>query len=118
MFVFVSARSSVEQGFVHRWHRYLCAFVCVIAGLVPATVWAQSGGGVIGVVVDQVGARLPGATVTLVGERQDAATATAGSDGSYSIGAVASGRYRIRAELAGFDTTTSAPFYVGGGTVT
>ena len=64
-------------------------------------------------------ARLPGATVTLVGEQQESAgNATAGGDGSYSIANVAPGRYRVRAELSGFETTLTAPFYVGSGSAT
>jgi iron complex outermembrane receptor protein/vitamin B12 transporter len=88
----------------------------VAALLAPAAAWSQST--VSGVVLDQLGARLPGVTVTLVGERQDAGNSTSGSDGGYSFSNVATGRYRVRAELSGFETTTSAPFFVGGGNVT
>jgi iron complex outermembrane receptor protein/vitamin B12 transporter len=91
----------------------VCALVC----LMPAAAWAQSAT-VNGAVLDQLGARLPGATVTLVGEKQEAGITTAGSDGSYSLASVAPGRYRVRAELSGFETTVSEPFYVGSGTVT
>jgi iron complex outermembrane receptor protein/vitamin B12 transporter len=91
--------------------------MCALACLTPAAAWAQNAT-VSGAVLDQLGARLPGVTVTLVGEKQEAGTTTAGSDGSYSIPNVASGRYRVRAELSGFETALSEPFYVGGGTVT
>jgi len=85
--------------------------------LTPAAAWAQSAT-VSGVVLDQLGARVPGATVTIVGEQKDAGNTTAGSDGGYSIGNVAPGRYRVRAELSGFETSVTGPFYVSGGTVT
>jgi vitamin B12 transporter len=103
---------------MNRMRQCLYAGLCAVAVLVaPAAAWAQSAT-VTGVVLDQLGARLPGVTVTLVGERQDAGNATAGSDGSYAIANVTPGRYRVRAELSGFEPTTSAPFYAGGGTVT
>src|SRR4030095_15706604 len=57
-------------------------------------------------------------TVTLVGEAQNGGNTTSGSDGSYSIASVAPGRYRVRAELSGFDTALTALFYAGGGTTT
>jgi iron complex outermembrane receptor protein/vitamin B12 transporter len=100
-----------------RLKEYVCVAVCVLACLAPAAAWAQSAS-VNGVVVDQLGARLPGVTVTLVGDWQDAGSTTSGSDGSYSLTSVASGRYRVRAELSGFDTTVSDPVYVGGGAAT
>jgi vitamin B12 transporter len=93
------------------------AGVFLLAGLAPATVRAQSAT-VSGVVVDQLGARLPGVTVTLVGEQRDAGHAAAGGDGSYSIGNVAPGRYRVRAELSGFETALTPSFYVGSGSAT
>jgi iron complex outermembrane receptor protein/vitamin B12 transporter len=88
--------------------------VCVMACLAPAAAWAQTAT-VSGVVVDQLGARLPGVTVTLVGEAQNGGNTTSGSDGSYSLANVAPGRYRVRAELSGFETALTAPFYAGGG---
>jgi len=96
----------------------VCAGLYLLASLVlPAVAQAQSAT-VSGLVLDQLGARLPGATVTLVGEQQDAGNATAGGDGSYSIANVAPGRYRVRGELSGFETTVTAPFFVGGGIAT
>ena len=92
-------------------------FFLLFVALSPVAAWAQSAT-VSGAVFDQLGARLPGATVTLLGEQQEAGNTTAGSDGSYSIANVAPGRYRVRAELSGFETTVTAPFYVSGGTVT
>ncbi|HEV8395705.1 MAG TPA: TonB-dependent receptor [Vicinamibacterales bacterium] len=96
--------------------RTLRSFVLLLI-LFPAVASAQSAT-VTGAILDQLGARLPGATVTLVGEQRDAGNATSGSDGSYSIANVAPGRYRVRAELSGFETTVTAPFYVGSGTAT
>jgi len=103
---------------MNRWRQDVCAGLYLLASLVlPAVAQAQSAT-VSGLVLDQLGARLPGATVTLVGEQQDAGNATAGGDGSYSIANVAPGRYRVRAELSGFETTVTAPFFVGGGIAT
>ena len=102
---------------MNRLPRCVSALVCVMAWLVPAAAWAQTAT-VSGVVVDQLGARLPGVTVTLVGEAQSAGNTTSGTDGSYSIANVAPGRYQVRAELSGFETATSAPFYAGGGATT
>ena len=103
---------------MNRVQKFVCSCLCVLAVLVvPSGAWAQSAT-VSGVVVDQLGARLPGVTVTLVSEQRDAGNTTAGGDGSYTIGNVAPGRYRVRAELSGFATTFSAPFYVGGGSAT
>ena len=93
------------------------ALVCVMVWLIPAAAWAQTAT-VSGVVVDPQGARLPGVTVTLVGEQQNGGNTTSGGDGSYSIANVAPGRYRVRAELNGFETALTAPFYAGGGVTT
>ena len=97
----------------------VCVTVLVfaLACVTPAVAWAQNAT-VSGTVLDQLGARLPGVTVTLVGETHDAGSTTAGSDGGYRVVNVPPGRYRVRAELSGFETTVSTPFYVGGGTAT
>ena len=103
---------------MNRWRQDVCAGLYLLASLVlPAVAQAQSAT-VSGLVLDQLGARLPGVTVTLVGEQQGAGNATAGGDGSYSIANVAPGRYRVRGELSGFETTVTAPFFVGGGIAT
>jgi vitamin B12 transporter len=97
---------------MNRLRQSVCAGVCVMVSLLPASASAQSAT-VSGAILDQLGARLPGATVTLVGDRQSAGETTSGGDGSFSFGNVAPGRYRVAASLSGFETSSSAPFFVG-----
>ena len=44
-----------------------------------------------------------------------AADATSGSDGTFSFGSLAPGRYQVQASAKGFDARTSDPIYVGAG---
>jgi vitamin B12 transporter len=99
---------------MNRLQQLVCAGLCVLASLLPASVSAQSAT-VNGAILDQLGARLPGATVTLIGERQSAGETTSGGDGSFSFANVAPGRYRVSASLSGFEASSSAPFFVGAG---
>jgi len=99
-----------------RWSVWLV--VAALGAFVPVAARAQTAM-VSGVVVDQTGARLPGVTITLVGEGREAGSGTSGSDGTFSLANVVTGRYQVKGELSGFTTTTSEPFFVGpGGSVT
>src|SRR5687767_10856137 len=86
--------------------------VWIVAGFAPvsrnastALLRAQADrGGVAGTVIDQNGAVLPGGTVTLAGPEQRKTVTDA--MGLFSFENVRPGAYELRAELAGFLTST------------
>ena len=100
---------------MHRVIRVLLAAVCVASVVTGAVAWAQSQAGLSGTVVDSLGARVSSATVTLMRDGQKAAQTTSASDGAFSFGSLAPGRYQVTATASGFNPRTSAPIYVGAG---
>src|SRR5262245_27427044 len=77
--------------------------VVCLALAMPAA--AQTGGTLLGTVVDDQGLALPGATVTLTNvETGWTRTVVTDAQGRYRASALPPGVYAIRAELAGFTT--------------
>jgi hypothetical protein len=84
------------------------ACLTVICVFLATSASAQIGAGALaGRIVDQAGAPVPGASVTLTAVATGAArTAFTSADGAYVAAGLASGRYRVRVELAGFRPLT------------
>ncbi len=69
-----------------------------------------------GQISDPSGAVIPGATVSLTdGQGHTVATATAGADGSYSVGSVAPGTYVLFVTAQGFGSLSTKPFALAAG---
>jgi hypothetical protein len=84
----------------------LVLLLTVVTLFIPHVADAQSWRGVVrGIVVDQSGARVAGATIVVTNESTSAAREVLSSDaGEYLVPAVAPGRYRIEARVAGHKT--------------
>jgi hypothetical protein len=87
----------------------LCAYVVVLSLFVLCAppLWAQtpSTGALTGTVTDTSGAVIPNATVTATNTGTgQARTVTSGGDGSYQIGLLPPGTYRVKFEAKGFKT--------------
>src|SRR2546428_4360620 len=83
--------------------KFVTCLFAVVALIFPDLLFAQATATINGRIVDPGGAVLPGATVTIT----DAATGVArdtvtNGEGLYSVPALNSGTYNIKAELAGF----------------
>ena len=78
----------------------LCMIVCPVAmGQTAAT------GALTGTVTDSTGAVVPGVTVTATNaDTGQSRTTSTGASGSYSIGLLQPGNYRVKFEVAGFKT--------------
>lgn len=90
-----------------------------LAGIVavmvlPGAAHAQSTyGGVVGVLTDPTKAVVPGVTVTLTEVQTSVVrTTTTGARGSYEFLNLVQGRYRVDAEISGFQKTSVEPFPV------
>ena len=83
----------------------------VIVALAPVVARAQSGAASItGIVVDETGAALPGVTVTATNQATNVdSRSVTNTAGNYTITPLTVGTYVIKAELAGFRTTATAP---------
>ncbi len=79
--------------------------------LLPAAARAQTGtASITGLVTDETGGTLPGVTVTATNQATNVQhVAVTNEAGNYTITPVTVGSYVIRAELAGFRTSTTAP---------
>lgn len=88
-----------------------CLIAVGFALLLSSSASAQTGtASITGLVTDDSGAALPGTTVTAVNQTTNATHITvANAAGNYTITPVTVGTYVIRAELAGFRTSTTAP---------
>src|SRR5262245_43131689 len=84
--------------------------VCALSRVPSAS--AQEGGSVVGTVVDPLGARVSGASVQLLRDDQVTAEVTSDEKGDFSFGAVAQGRYQLRATARGFQTRVTSAFFV------
>jgi len=87
-------------------YRLEMARLLAVLVLTASTLFSQaSTGSIAGQITDQTRAAVPGATVTLTNEGTGAErTATADNTGAYIFPLVAPGRYRLRANAAGFKT--------------
>lgn len=87
---------------------YVAAAFVAVAGLLltPASLWAQTGTGVLdGHVFDESKASVPGATVTVKNAATGLTrTTTSSATGTFRIPGLPAGNYDITAELSGFGT--------------
>lgn len=92
------------------WSTLAVLLGCLLLAFGAGTAVAQTSsttGEIVGVVVDNDNSPLPGVTVTAVnvGTGLTRLTVT-GADGSYNLGLLTPGTYRVTAELSGFRTGT------------
>ena len=88
-----------------KWYWCALLFVCSLL-LGTASLFAQtaSTGALVGTVTDSSGAALPGATVTVTSaDTAQTRTVMSGSDGTYKIGLLSPGVYKVRFEAGGFE---------------
>ena len=83
--------------------------------LAPYLCLAADGPSLHGTVRDPLGALVPGATLDLLneGSADAVAHATVDADGEFRFALPGAGRFRIRVVAPSFQTTTSAPVFVG-----
>ena len=91
--------------------RFEIAFLGLVLALLPAGARAQTGtASITGVVMDETGGALPGVTVTATNQATNVEhVAVTNEVGNYTITPVTIGTYVIKAELAGFRTSATAP---------
>ena len=89
-----------------------CLFVCGLAVCHVAVVRAQDRGALTGTVSDPLGGRVVSASVTLLRDDQPVAMTTTGATGEFGFGAVAEGRYQVRAQASGFEAATTDSMFV------
>lgn len=85
--------------------RFRSSAVCltILLGLIPSSLFAQTGGRIIGRVADTSGAVLAGVNVTLVNEATGVTRDTKTNDnGDYDLVQVPVGTYRLEFDLKGF----------------
>ena len=87
------------------------ALLGILLALSPAAARAQTGtASITGLVTDETGGALPGVTVTATNQATNVQhVAVTNEAGNYTITPVTIGTYVIKAELAGFRTSTTAP---------
>ena len=87
------------------------ALLGILLALSPAAARAQTGtASITGLVTDETGGALPGVTITATNQATNVQhVAVTNEAGSYTITPVTIGSYVIKAELAGFRTSTTAP---------
>ena len=90
--------------------REIARLIAIVALLLPAAVFAQSGSSTIsGLIKDGTGAPLPGVSVTIrnagTGVAFDAVT---NEEGLYRVGALVPGTYRVEASVDGFEPAARA----------
>ena len=91
----------------------------LVAVLLPLAALAQGTGTISGTVNDSSGAAIPGATIRVVNEATNAASeAVSQGDGTFQVGTLAPGRYRVETALDGFETSTVSVAVQDGQTVT
>lgn len=88
-----------------RSRRFAAVTLAVVAavGLATFHVRAQGSGTLSGSVYDPSGGVLPGTEMTLIGSQQVVARARTDSSGRFQFPALAPGRYRLGASIAGFN---------------
>lgn len=72
-------------------------------------------GSLAGIITDPAGQGLPGARIRVIAADGHVREATTDTVGRYTIGQMPSGRHRIEAAMAGFETKVSAVTVVAGG---
>ncbi len=87
--------------------------ILVLLAMVP-TGARQPAGSVFGTISDTTGKGLPGARILLTAEDGHLREAATSPLGRYRIDALASGKYRIEAQMGGFETKVSAITVVAG----
>jgi hypothetical protein len=114
-----------EQSLVRRWirplslSRFAIPLITILAAA-PGTAWAQTTGTtstIDGIVRDTTGGVLPGVTVTITGAAliSGQAEAVTNAEGAYRFRELPAGTYRIRFELAGFQTFVRDELQLRGG---
>src|SRR5947208_237617 len=93
-----------------RCRREVARLIAVVALLLPAAVFAQSGGSTIsGLIEDSTGAPLPGVSVTIRNAETGVAfDAVTNEEGLYRVGALVPGTYRVEASVDGFEPAVRA----------
>ena len=89
----------------------------LILSLTCARAWAQTGGSVIGRVIDETGGTLPGVTVELKGSGEPIVAVTDG-EGRYTFDNVAPGSYQLTMRLINFAAVTHGDLLVTAGSTT
>ena len=92
----------------------LVVLVCVLASAIDA---GQLSAPLSGRVTDAANAPLPGVQVTVTQDGKTDRTTVTGADGRYTLPGLPVGRYKIKAELAGFDTATKENVGVEAGSI-
>lgn len=82
-------------------------------GLFSLPLHAQSTGSVRGTVSDPLNAPIPGVSVSLLRDGAVVAASTTNAEGVFSFDGLSDGRYRIQANVSGFQTRTSDLLFVG-----
>ncbi len=83
-----------------------CLLLCACLALSAPTLQAQTAGtgALTGVITDSSGGVVAGATVTVTSiARGDSRTATTAADGSYDIGILQPGDYKVHISATGFE---------------
>src|SRR3990172_1399332 len=92
---------------LHRLRTIVATFVItLVITLLPVLTAAQNGPGALAIVVrDSSGGAIPGATIRILNEDTSAAVdAVSDEQGSYRAAALVPGRYRVEAQLDGFES--------------
>ncbi len=98
----------------HRSVFITCLLISVVSMCRVAVVCAQEQVTLAGTVSDPLGGRVVSADVSLLRDGQPVATTTTGATGEFEFGAVAEGRYQVRAQAPGFDAATTDSMFVSG----
>ena len=78
-----------------------------------ATAWAQTQGGISGLVTDSSGGAIPGATVTVTNTATGGTrNTTTNAEGLYTFPSLPPGNYELKVELQGFKTAEVSAFKV------
>ena len=88
-----------------RWVGFCCAVL--LMSLLPAPLWSQAVGSIVGTVTDSSGAVIPQAKVTAIRDATQVSQSTVtGSAGTFAIPHLDVGTYTVKAEAGGFSTQT------------
>lgn len=91
--------------------RLLTVVILLTAGV--ATAWAQTQGGISGLVTDSSGGAIPGATVTVTNTATGGTrNTTTNAEGLYTFPSLPPGNYELKVELQGFKTAEVSAFKV------
>src|SRR6202453_5017121 len=80
-----------------------CCCLLLLMSLVPAPLWSQAVGTIVGTVTDSSGAVIPQAKVTAIRDATQVAQSTVtGGGGTFAIPHLDVGTYTVKVEVAGF----------------